>query len=91
MDWFYMDLFSTYCRPMLLCVALVMNYITKIVLSRKHLWFVVIYFVMLIKDAFDFVQDGNRSAFILDFVVFLITIFVCEVINRITENDKTDV
>lgn len=84
MDWFYMDLFS-YCRPMLICVAIALHHIRKVELQKKHLWFVCIYFVMLIKDAFDFVHNGNRSSMVLDLCVFLVTILVCELIDQGTQ------
>lgn len=88
MDWFYLDLFSMYCRPMLLCVAILMSYILRIRMQKKHVWFVVIYLIMLIKDAFDFIQDGNKSALTLDLVVFLVTIFVCECIDQVTQKSE---
>lgn len=81
---------TSYMRHSLLPIALVLPYIlgTRFPLLRKHIWFIVIYYVMDIKDIFDYIQQGNRYTTLSDFSVFLITIFVCEAIDHITQNEK---
>lgn len=78
---------TQYLRAILLPASIVMMYVlgVKFPLLRKHIWFIVIYFIMGVKDIFDYIQVGNRYTTLTDFSVFLVTIFVCECIDQVTQ------
>lgn len=79
---------TTYIRHSFLPIVIVLPYIlgARFPLLRKHIWFIVIYFIMATKDIFDFIQTGNRYTTLTDFSVFLVTIIVCEAIDQVTQN-----
>lgn len=60
------------------------------VLSNKHIAFASVYFVLLLKDAADFISNGNHNTLATDLKVFFIAIVLCEFIFTVVLKPKAN-